>query len=74
MAGGGAPHAPDLSDKLDLVLVRQARVARAAPVHGLLELLPLLLQVHLLDVRPAAALVAPAYRILADVEVVEVLD
>ena len=47
---------------------------RAAPVHCLLELLPLLLQVHLLDVRPAAALVAPAYRILAEVEVVEVLD
>ena len=26
IAGGGAPHAPDLSDQLHLVLVRQARV------------------------------------------------
>eukprot|EP00964_Phaeocystis_antarctica_P135078 scaffold99425_cov48-Phaeocystis_antarctica.AAC.1 len=72
-AASGAPHAPDLSDKLHLVRVRQARVVSTAPEHGLLEFLPLLL-LRLLDVRPAAALVAPAYRILAEVEAVEIPD
>ena len=62
--GASAPDAPYLLDLLDLVLLRQARVVRAALEHGLLELPPLLSPEVLL----AGSLVAPANSILAEIE------
>ena len=62
--GASAPDAPYLLDLLDLILLRQARVIRAALEHGLLELPPLLSPEVLL----AGSLVAPANSILAEIE------